>query len=124
MNTVGWVAAHLADTVSWADVIVKEDSFDVAPPDGPPHANPEFDTSAEIVQAFEANLQSAIGAIRGADDSTMGDPWTLKQGGNDLFTLPRAAVIKTFLLNHVIHHRAFLIAYLRMNGIKCPGMYD
>lgn len=124
LNTVGWVASHLVDTLSWAGVITNDESFDVAPPDGEPHQTPILEAAAELVPAFDANLASAKEAIAGTSDADFQKPWTLLHGGKELFSLPRAAVTKTFLLNHVIHHRAFLIAYLRMNGIECPGMYD
>ena len=124
MRTIGWVASHLADIMSWADITVNSESFDVAPPDGPPHQSPVYASSAEIVAAFDKNLESAIAAISPATDEQLMKPWSLLQGGNTLFTMPRMAVVKMFLLNHVIHHRAFLIAYLRMNDVACPGMYD
>jgi len=122
LNTVGWVASHLVDTMSWAEAIVSGPSFDVAPPDGPPHQNPTFE-AAELVPTFEKNFEAAKQAIANASAESFGEDWSLLQGGNVLFTQPRAAVLKSFLLNHVIHHRAFLIAYLRMNGIECPSMY-
>jgi uncharacterized damage-inducible protein DinB len=45
------------------------------------------------------------------------------QAGKPLFTLPRAAMIRSFVLNHLIHHRAHLCVYLRLNDIPVPGMY-
>jgi uncharacterized damage-inducible protein DinB len=50
--------------------------------------------------------------------------WSLLQAGKPLFTLPRAAMIRSFVLNHLIHHRAHLCVYLRLNDIPVPGMYD
>jgi uncharacterized damage-inducible protein DinB len=74
--------------------------------------------------AFDQNLATAREAISSASDEQLMVPWSLLQGGNVLFTLPRIAVLKTFLINHVVHHRAFLVAYLRMNDVECPGLYD
>lgn len=123
LNTVGWVASHLVDTLSWAGAIVADTSFDVAPPDGPPHESPLMDQAADLVPSFEKNLEIAKQVISDASDESFGDDWSLLQGGQVLFTQPRGAVLRTFLLNHVIHHRAFLVAYLRINGIECPGLY-
>ena len=53
----------------------------------------------------------------------MGQPWTLLQGGNPLFTMPRSTMIRSSILNHIIHHRAILCVYLRLNDIPVPGMY-
>jgi uncharacterized damage-inducible protein DinB len=49
--------------------------------------------------------------------------WTLLRAGQPIFTMPRAAVVRGVVLNHLIHHRAHLCVYLRLNGIPVPGMY-
>jgi uncharacterized damage-inducible protein DinB len=124
LHTVGWVASHLTDTLSWTGAILADTSFDVAPVGGQPHQSPVFGCAQEILTAFDQNLATARAAIAAASDEQLMVPWSLLQGGKVLFTLPRIAILKTFLINHVVHHRAFLIAYLRMNDIKCPGLYD
>jgi uncharacterized damage-inducible protein DinB len=50
-------------------------------------------------------------------------PWTLLTGGRAVFTLPRVAVLRTFIMNHMIHHRAQLGVYLRLNNIPVPSIY-
>ena len=50
-------------------------------------------------------------------------PWTLKAAGHTIFTMPRIAVVKSFMLNHTIHHRAQLGVYLRLNDVAVPGCY-
>lgn len=124
LNTVGWVASHLADTLSWAPAILQETSYDVAPVGGEPHTTPSFDSAKEILDTFDQNLDDARSAFEASTDEQMSVPWSLLQGGNELFTMPRMAVAKMFLLNHIVHHRAFLVAYLRMNDIECPGLYS
>ena len=52
-----------------------------------------------------------------------GQPWSLLQAGQVFFTMPRSALIRGFGLNHLIHHRAHLCVYLRLNDIPVPGMY-
>ncbi len=52
-----------------------------------------------------------------------GDEWTLRGGERLIFTMPRAAVYRSFLMNHIIHHRAILAVYLRLNDIPVPGLY-
>lgn len=123
LNSIGWLASHIADTLSWTKAILKDTSFDVAPVGGEPHKSPLFDSSAEVLSTFDTNLTTSRSLIADAKDEELFVPWSLKQGGNDLFTMPRIAVIKTFMINHLVHHRAFLIAYLRMNDISCPSMY-
>ena len=53
----------------------------------------------------------------------MNDPWTLRGGERIIFTMPRRAVVRSFLMNHIIHHRAILGVYLRLNDIPVPGLY-
>ena len=49
--------------------------------------------------------------------------WTLVRAGKPIFTMPRSAVVRSVVLNHIIHHRAILCVYLRLNDIPVPGMY-
>lgn len=124
LHHIGWVASHIADTLSWTGAILGDTSFDIAPPDGPAHQSPLLESAEAILAAFDENLATARSLIAAATDDQMMMPWSLLQGGNILFTMPRMAVMKTFLINHLVHHRAFLIAYLRMNDVVCPGLYD
>ena len=53
----------------------------------------------------------------------MDKPWSLLKGGQAMFTMPRRAVVRSFVINHIIHHRAVLCVYLRLNDVPVPGMY-
>jgi uncharacterized damage-inducible protein DinB len=50
-------------------------------------------------------------------------PWSLLKNGQTLFTMPRIACLRSFVMNHMIHHRAQLGVYLRLNNIPVPAMY-
>ncbi len=67
--------------------------------------------------------RKARAAIAAADDGKFLAPWTLKAGGKDIMTMPRVAVIRSFVMNHTIHHRAQLGVYLRLNDIPVPALY-
>ncbi|MDA8743618.1 DinB family protein [Rubripirellula amarantea] len=123
LHSIRWNASHLADTLSWVDVTLNETSFDVAPIDGPAHEVPLLETAAAIVEAFDQNLATAQELFRSATDESLAVEWTLLQAGETLFTVPRSSLIKNLFINHMIHHRAFLIAYLRINGVECPHLY-
>ncbi|QDT10275.1 DinB family protein [Planctomycetes bacterium K23_9] len=123
LHTIGWNASHLADTLSWVEVTLKETSFDIAPVDGPAHETPLLESTQAIVESFDKNLAESRQLFQAATDDDLQVAWTLLQGGKELFTQPRAALIKSLFINHMIHHRAFLISYLRMNDIECPGLY-
>lgn len=122
-NTAGWVASHLADIPSWTDVCINQDSFDVAPPDAPPHTTTCLPTADEIIRVFKENVESAREVIANADDGQFHKSWSLLKGGEVQVTMPRIAVVRSFILNHNIHHRAHLCVYLRMNDLPVPGLY-
>jgi uncharacterized damage-inducible protein DinB len=122
-NTIGWNANHLAELPGWGINILTESSFDFAPADGPRYQSPKLAKVSEIVALFDKNVAAARTAIEGAKDENMGQPWSLLAGGNPIFTMPRAAVVRAFVLSHMIHHRAILCTYLRLNDVPVPGMY-
>ena len=61
--------------------------------------------------------------LSGTNDEHLMKPWSLKMGGKTVLTLPRVAVVRNFVLNHNIHHRAQLGVYLRLNDIPVPSVY-
>ncbi|MGH9353586.1 MAG: DinB family protein, partial [Terriglobia bacterium] len=61
--------------------------------------------------------------IAEATDEDLHKTWTLFAGGKTFFSLPRAGVLRTFMLSHLIHHRAQLGVYLRLNDVPVPSIY-
>jgi uncharacterized damage-inducible protein DinB len=122
-NTIGWNATHLAEMPGWVVSTITLSSLDIAPPGGQRYQSPKLTTRAAILDHFDRNVASARKAISEARDEAMREPWSLLQGGQPLLTMPRAAVIRNLVLNHIIHHRAILCVYLRLNDIPVPGMY-
>jgi uncharacterized damage-inducible protein DinB len=85
-------------------------------------------SSQELVRRFDANIAKAVERLTGFPDSEMMKPWKLKGPGAEgaeqvYFTLPRVAVIRSFVINHLIHHRGQLSIYLRLNDIPMPAIY-
>jgi uncharacterized damage-inducible protein DinB len=117
--TLGGLATHLATINHWVDATLGMDSFDVAgvPP------NPELKSRAEILAAFDENVASARKKIAAASDTELMKPWSLLAGGKAMFTLPRIAVLRSFIMNHSIHHRGQLSVYLRLNDVPVPSIY-
>lgn len=122
-QTIGWNAIHLADLTGWLTMVLNTTSLDVAPVDGEPYRFPPHGSREEILATFDRNVAAARQAIVEAKDESVGVPWTLEQAGKPIFTMPRAAVIRSMVLNHLIHHRAILLVYLRLNDVPIPGMY-
>jgi uncharacterized damage-inducible protein DinB len=76
----------------------------------------------ELLDLFDRNVAAARSAITEVKDEDMGTMWTQSQGGKPFFTLPRSAVARG-AVNHLMHHRAYMCVYLRLNDIPVPGMY-
>ncbi|QDU92581.1 DinB family protein [Lignipirellula cremea] len=124
LRTIGWNANHLSEIVGWSKGILEEDEFDIAPVDGPRYETPSLADPAAIVAAFDANVIQARAAIAAATDAQMAEPWSMKMGGQTLFTMPKGACLRTWVLNHSVHHRGILSVYLRMNGVELTPVYD
>ena len=121
--TMGDLAWHLAETPGWMGVTLKEDSFDIAPPGKEPYKPMKLKAKAEILAAFDNSVASARAALASVSDADMMKPWSMLKGGQVMFTMPKIAVVRSFLMNHNIHHRAQLGVYLRLNNIPVPGHY-
>ena len=124
LRTIGWNANHLADIVGWTRSIIEQDSFDMAPLEGPPPQVLSLDNPAEILNTFDNAVQDARSALTGTTDATMAETWSLKQGGQTLFSMTKGDCLRTWVLNHCVHHRAILSVYLRMTGMELTPVYD
>lgn len=121
--TMGKLAQHLATTPSWMVETMATDSLDYAPPGEPPMSLPEAQNQVQLLEIFDEGVARARAALANATDERLLQPWTLLGGGTLVFTMPRIAVIRSFVMNHTIHHRAQLGVYLRLNDIPVPGVY-
>ena len=122
-HTIGWNASHLADLPNWLVVTLTQPSLDIAPVGGEPYKLPNLTSRDEILDYFDRNVAAARQAITKVKDEEMGQIWKLERGGVPLLAMPRGAVVRGLVLNHMIHHRAILCVYLRLNDIPVPGMY-
>ena len=84
---------------------------------------PSTKNRQEVLAVFDKNVAEARKAISGATDQELMKPWSLKKGGQTLMTLPKVAVLRGFVMNHIIHHRGQLTVYLRLNDIPVPALY-
>ncbi|MFP3947771.1 MAG: DinB family protein [Longimicrobiales bacterium] len=119
--TLGELASHVANLLNWAKMAIEGDEYDMAGPGFPGGQSPE--SSEEILETFYGLKSDVVNALGAADDATMSKPWTLRHGDRELFTLPRAAVLRTWSLSHMIHHRGQLTVYLRLLDVAVPPTY-
>jgi uncharacterized damage-inducible protein DinB len=117
--SMGGLATHLSNIPHWAGTILKEASFDLA--GAPPNLEPKS-SRAEILEAFDQSTRQARG-LMDQTDAEYASRWTLTRGGQEMFSMPRVAAFRSFVLNHIIHHRGQLSVYLRLNDILVPAIY-
>lgn len=117
---IGQLAVHIAQIPAWTSRILAVTDFDMM---SFKRELPEIKTADDLVKLSEANIQKAIGDLQKADDEQLFATWTFRRGDQVIFSLPRAAAIRSMAMNHLIHHRGQLSVYLRLLNIPVPGMY-
>jgi uncharacterized damage-inducible protein DinB len=117
--TLGGLATHLSNIPTWGGTILNEQSFDLT---GPPPPLEEKTSRAEILASFD-DVCRTTRATMDKSDGEYQSLWTLKRGGQQVFSVPRVAAFRSFVLHHVIHHRGQLSLYLRLNDVPVPAIY-
>jgi uncharacterized damage-inducible protein DinB len=113
------LTAHIAELPGWAGMVLHTDELDFAKMDYKPT---HFDTTAQLMEVFEKTLADGIQQLANGDESTLRQPWTLRNGEQVYSIEPKADVIR-MSFSQVIHHRAQLGVYLRLLDIPIPGSY-
>lgn len=121
--SIGWLANHLSNIPSWVEMTITRDSLDVEPVPGEPSRAELLTTVDAVLERFDANVARGRELLETVDDETLHGPWSLLKQGQVLMTMPRLACLRTWVLNHMIHHRAHMCVYLRVNDIPVPGLY-
>lgn len=117
------LAGHVAELPGWAVHTITKDVLDITPPPGQTFTGKLAASREDLLAYFNQQAAEGRKAIAGASDEHLGKPWSLVYGGTTIFTMPRAAVLRSFMMNHLIHHRAQLGVYLRLLNRPIPGMY-
>ncbi len=120
--SMGELAGHVATIPGWMTSTLVDESFDVSP-GGVPATFPTPASVKEAVSMFDEALAPARAALEATGDAAFLKSWSLLANGETLFAMPRVAVVRSFVLNHLIHHRAQLCVYLRLNDIPVPALY-
>ncbi len=116
---LGRLASHVAELPGWAVNTIRQDSLNITPDFKPTVAS----SRKELLEIFDKNAVEARQAIAGASDAHLQKIWSLQFDGKTVFSMPRAAVLRGPVMNHLIHHRAQLGVYFRLNNVPIPGMY-
>lgn len=117
---LGHLAQHVVNLLKWFLDTAEKDFFDMAEP----HSMPvEAKSLAELLKNFDENAAAVRAAMTKIDDGALAQPWSLRKGSQALFTQPRAQILRTWCLSHLIHHRAQLCVYLRILNVPVPAVY-
>jgi uncharacterized damage-inducible protein DinB len=119
--TLGRLAEHLAELPQWASVSIKEGGIDMSTPRPADYRSPA--TRAEVLAMFDRHVADARASLSGRTDPELLAPWTLKNQGKQVFTMPKIAVLRGFVMNHLIHHRGQMSVYLRLHNVPLPSVY-
>ncbi len=118
--SLGHLASHMAGLCEWGVMILNTDHLDLSQPFP---ERPDPTSTAEILAEFDEKTAAWTAAMADADDETMMGTWELRMGDDVLTAFPRAANIRSFVLSHLIHHRAQLGVYLRLLDLPVPSTY-
>jgi uncharacterized damage-inducible protein DinB len=118
--SLGQLAGHLTNLPTWFSVILERTAYDLQTLDRRPKEPPSRD---KLLQEFDAQVATARTCLNQRSDAEMLAPWTLKNGGQEVFTMPRISAVRGFVMNHSIHHRGQLSVYLRLRNVPLPSMY-
>jgi uncharacterized damage-inducible protein DinB len=80
-------------------------------------------TTTDVLARFDLNAENLHKALADISDEAFHDIWSLTHGDKTLLSIPRTAVVRTMVLNHLIHHRGQLSVYLRLLDIPVPAIY-
>jgi uncharacterized damage-inducible protein DinB len=117
--TLGRLAGHVSELAGWVVPTIHQDQL-VLDPNYKPSV---VKSSSEAVKQFDENVRVSRAAIAGATDEALMKPWSLVAADKTVLTLPKAAVLRSFVMNHMIHHRGQLAAFYRIAGVPIPSIY-
>ena len=120
---LGRLAGHVAELPNWAVNTIRLTTLDLTPASGEGFKAFFATSRAGLLETFDKNVSEAREAIAGASDEDLQVIWSLVYRGHTVLQMPRIAVLRSVVMNHLIHHRAQLGVYLRLNDIPIPGMY-
>lgn len=116
---MGGLATHIANMYNWGAVTLNTDGLDLKPEDREPLA----ENRAALLAKLERGAAEFRAALSSASDEAMMAPWALSVSGQEIFRMPRVAVLRGMIMNHIVHHRGQLTVYLRMNDIPVPALF-
>ena len=121
--SLGGLATHMADLCDWGSQTLTGDSIDIEPNGIPWKPNPEVTSLVELLERFDKSSSAMRALLAQASDESLLGMWSLLKNGQTMMTMPRVVVVRTWILNHLVHHRGQMSVYLRLTGSTVPSIY-
>src|ERR1700740_2088123 len=118
--TLGKLSSHVAELLSWVTMTLTTEELDWSKYDQKSFA---AQSSEDLMNHFETVAAEARAALQTATEEAFLSGWTMRNGDKVYFTMPKVAVIRSFAMNHLIHHRGQLTFYLRLLDVPLPVIY-
>ena len=118
--SLGVLAMHLASAPGAIAQWTLVDSYEF--PQGG-NQTPEAKSNAEILAAHDAGVEKAKTALAQCGDAGLHQNWEATRNGVAFLKMPKAALVRSIVLNHAYHHRGQLSVYLRLIDVPVPSIY-
>ncbi|MES2772977.1 MAG: DinB family protein [Bacteroidota bacterium] len=119
-SRLGPLANHIADMLTWTGVTLQKDGIDFATDFVP--KTPKT-TTADLLDYFDKNVADGIAVLEATTDDQLSEMWTMRNGEQVYFTMPKSVTLRQFVFSHIVHHRAQLGVYLRLLDVPLPSTY-
>jgi uncharacterized damage-inducible protein DinB len=123
--TLGRLAGHIAELPGMGVSVMRDDALDFAKrPAGELAPKPTVAQSQKhVLELFDKHVTALRAGVVGAGDEHWGKKWKLSMGETTFYEGSRMGAMRRMVMNHVIHHRAQLGVYLRLNEVAVPSVY-
>jgi len=118
---LGKLAPHVAELPGFGVTILTTPELDFG--SAPPRVRPPFESAEGLVKSFNDGAAKLETTLKGMSESSWTEPWKLSFGGKPIFSGSRFLAYRQMFLNHLVHHRAQLGVYLRLNDTPLPATY-
>jgi uncharacterized damage-inducible protein DinB len=118
-RTLGALGQHVANLPNWGSLILDRFAVDLV---NVPSIAGEPESRSTILALFD-EARARTRKLLDKTDAELAAMWSLKREGQEVFSLPKSAAFRTFVLSHIVHHRGQLSVYLRLNDIAVPALY-
>ena len=117
---LGKLAPHVAQLAGFGLTILTTPEYDFSKGSIKPLP---FESPAQLVKAFDEGAAQVRAAVQKTPDASWTEPWKLSFQGKTIFEGSRFLAYREMFLNHLVHHRAQLGVYLRLNEKPVPATY-